>query len=72
MFDVESFARTTTVDGDAEFVAAGVRVKGEFHCSQCGYGVIVYRVLPVCPMCGNEEWEKGDWTPLGRRGGGPQ
>ena len=48
------------------FVSAGSRVKGEFHCAECGYGVTVYRVLPVCPMCGGTEWEQSAWSPLTR------
>ncbi len=49
-----------------EFMAAGDNVKGEFHCSVCGYGVIVCRNLPVCPMCGGESWEQSTWSPFGR------
>jgi len=62
---VRSVRRTSAVD-HIELVAAGVRAKGEFHCVECGYGVTVYRALPVCPMCGSEEWEKSDWSPLAR------
>ena len=48
------------------FVRAGAHVKGEFHCAECGYGVTVYRTLPVCPMCGGAEWEQSAWSPLSR------
>ena len=48
------------------FVEAGARVKGEFHCADCGYGVTVYRTLPTCPMCGCEHWEQSAWSPLTR------
>jgi rubrerythrin len=48
------------------FVLAGEHVKGEFHCSECGYGVTIYRVLPRCPMCGGESWEQKDWSPFAR------
>jgi rubrerythrin len=48
------------------FVSTGARVKGEFHCAECGYGVTVYRQLPRCPMCGGEQWEQSDWSPFGR------
>ena len=48
------------------FVASGTNVKGEFHCSECGYGVTVYRALPVCPMCGGTQWEQSAWSPLSR------
>jgi rubrerythrin len=71
MPDVDSASYAAVAD-DVEFVAAGVRVKGEFHCTQCGYGVTVYRALPVCPMCGSEEWEKSDWSPLARARGALQ
>lgn len=46
----------------AEFVEAGVAVSGEFHCSECGYGVVVQRELPRCPMCRGTAWEP---TPSG-------
>jgi hypothetical protein len=49
-----------------DFLSAGARVKGEFHCAACGYGVTVYRTLPVCPMCGGSEWEQSAWSPLSR------
>ena len=56
-----------TQDGDfVEFLLAGVKVKGEFHCAECGYGVTIYRALPVCPMCGGESWEQSAWSPFGR------
>ena len=49
-----------------EFLLAGVHVKGEFHCAECGYGVAICRELPVCPMCGNETWEQTAWSPFSR------
>ena len=54
---------------DDEFVAfsaAGESVKGEYHCSECGYGVTVCRELPVCPMCGGTAWEQTSWSPFAR------
>lgn len=48
------------------FVRAGAHVKGEFHCAECGYGVTVYRTLPICPMCGGNQWEQSAWSPLSR------
>ena len=65
MHDVEG---SDAEDAPADFVAfvtAGEHVKGEFHCSECGYGVTVYRELPVCPMCGNGSWEQSAWSPFG-------
>jgi len=51
-----------------QFFAAGESVKGEFHCSECGYGVAIFRVLPRCPMCGCETWEEAPWSPFARAG----
>ena len=52
----------------APALAAGVRAKGEYWCSACGYGVTIYRKLPLCPMCGAGSWEQTDWSPfLSRR-----
>jgi rubredoxin len=48
------------------FWVSGDSVKGEFHCSECGYGVTVYRALPLCPMCGGTSWEQAAWSPLTR------
>jgi rubrerythrin len=47
-------------------LTAGARVKGEYRCKDCGYGVTVYRELPTCPMCRSEQWKQADWNPLGR------
>jgi rubrerythrin len=43
--------------GFADFVVAGTRVSGEFRCADCGYGVVVQRLLPQCPMCSGTVWE---------------
>lgn len=43
--------------GFTEFAVAGTRVSGEFRCSDCGYGAVVQRALPLCPMCGGTVWE---------------
>jgi len=53
-------------EGYVRFWRAGVAAKGEFRCSGCGYGAIVSRLLPVCPMCGGEAWEQSTWSPSGR------
>ena len=51
-------------DGFIHFVPAGTSVKGEYHCSDCGYGVTVFRALPRCPMCGGKTWELSSWSPF--------
>jgi rubrerythrin len=65
MRDVDTAGRESVGDF-VDFLAAGARVKGEFHCAECGYGVTVYRALPVCPMCGGDQWEQSAWSPLTR------
>jgi hypothetical protein len=53
----------------SEYVAfwhSGMNAKGEFHCSECSYGVIVTRELPTCPMCGGTAWEQAAWSPFAR------
>jgi rubrerythrin len=54
------------VDGvtSRRLVLSGTSVKGQFHCSECGYGVTVHRELPRCPMCAGEEWRQAAWTPF--------
>ena len=57
------------VEGTADYVEfrkAGEPAKGDFHCSECGYGVTVYRALPACPMCACETWEQTAWSPFTR------
>jgi hypothetical protein len=53
-------------DGYVQFHSSGDRAKGEFHCSECGYGVTVFSVLPRCPMCGGAAWEQSAWSPFAR------
>ena len=53
-------------EGYVQFWTTGSAVKGEFHCAECGYGVTVYRELPLCPMCGGTAWEQTPWSPLTR------
>jgi rubredoxin len=52
--------------GFVAFNKTGDAVKGEFHCADCGYGVTVYRQLPICPMCSGTVWEQVPWSPLTR------
>jgi rubrerythrin len=62
----ETGAPRTKADDYVEFWPAGKTVKGEFHCSECGYGVTIVRALPVCPMCGGSFWEQTSWSPFSR------
>jgi len=56
----------SAADDFVEFRSAGDPVKGEFHCSECGYGVTIVRALPLCPMCGGKSWEPTTWSPFRR------
>lgn len=49
-----------------EFIAAGTKVAGAYHCAGCGYGVTLHSPLPVCPMCSGTSWEQAPWSPLAR------
>jgi len=53
-------------DEYVRFWSTGARAKGEFHCSDCGYGVTVHNKLPRCPMCGGGAWEQAEWHPFTR------
>jgi hypothetical protein len=53
-------------EGFVPFWQAGASAKGEFHCAECSYGVIVTRELPTCPMCGGTAWEQSTWSPFAR------
>ncbi len=57
---------TVAEEGYVEFRTSGDTAKGEYHCSECGYGVTVFRSLPVCPMCGGKTWEQSAWSPFRR------
>jgi rubrerythrin len=43
--------------GFLHFEVTGTHVSGEFRCADCGYGAVVRRALPPCPMCGGTVWE---------------
>lgn len=53
-------------DAWVEFLETGAKARGEFHCVECGYGVIVQTRLPTCPMCAGRVWEQSTWSRLGR------
>ena len=59
-------AGPATVRGSGEpvFYAAGCEAAGEFRCAECGYGAIVRRVLPPCPMCRGVVWEEPAGSPF--------
>ena len=58
---------SATLD-DVVFVRAGTRVKGDFHCSDCGHRLASYRMLGECPACGSQIWEPAPWSPFVARG----
>lgn len=60
-------AATLDDSGFADFSVAGTHVSGEFRCADCGYGAVVQRALPPCPMCGGTVWESRSPRMLGSR-----
>lgn len=60
-------AGRASADEFVEFRTTGDAATGEHRCAECGYGIAVYRRLPVCPMCGGETWEPTAWRPFRRR-----
>jgi hypothetical protein len=46
----------------AEGGRKGKRV--EYRCAACGYGIVVYRQPPGCPMCSEARWEHVEWRPF--------
>ena len=51
---------------EALYQLAGQPAKGDFRCAECSYGIVIFRELPLCPMCGGDLWEPLDWRPLTR------
>jgi rubrerythrin len=52
--------------GAPVFLTAGAAGRGEYHCAECGYGIVTSRLLPVCPMCGSRVWEPSSSSPFTR------
>jgi hypothetical protein len=42
-------------------LVTGEKVRGEFRCVGCGYGISISRELPRCPMCGTGSWGQLQW-----------
>ncbi|MBX5474731.1 MAG: hypothetical protein IRZ20_06910 [Thermoleophilia bacterium] len=61
-----------SADEVVELATVGEAAVGEFRCAECGYGVIVQRELPACPMCGGTRWEQSAWSPFTRTHTGPE
>ena len=51
-------------EGDPTFLTAGSEATGEYRCADCGYGVTVRLLLPVCPMCRGQAWEAPGTSPF--------
>ena len=52
-------------DEYVEFWPAGTSAKGQYSCTACGNHVTVHHVLPRCIVCGEQLWERADWSPFG-------
>lgn len=59
-----------TIDATAGAVRAATKPVPaptlELVCGECGYGVIVRRTPPECPMCRGQAWESAFWRPFSR------
>ena len=63
---VEATLEAVVVDsGFVDSAVAGTRAAGEFRCAECGYGAVVHRALPQCPMCAGTVWERCGSLPPG-------
>ena len=54
-FSLMEVELTLDDSGFVEFAVTGTTISGEFRCSDCGYGAVVQRTLPPCPMCGGKD-----------------
>jgi hypothetical protein len=54
----QSLAEASDATGFVYFHLTGEAARGDFYCSDCGYGISVTRALPRCPMCGGQAWER--------------
>ena len=45
---------TTTLEKTDRDSFDGIR---ELFCRECGYGIVVRRELPDCPMCRAQQWQ---------------
>jgi rubrerythrin len=64
--DLRGVQSSEADDDFIAFAAAGEHRVGEFHCTECGYGIVSRRTLPACPMCQGNAWEESPWRPFSR------
>jgi predicted Zn-ribbon and HTH transcriptional regulator len=43
--------------------------KAPLRCTECGYEIVRYAVVPPCPMCRELSWEPAPWRPFTRARG---
>lgn len=55
--------RAEAVADAPTFFEAGEPARGEYLCSNCGYGIAVRAALPECPMCRGGVWEEPSTSP---------
>ena len=55
---------TTTDPGAAATVLRRTRRPHQYHCSGCGYGVVVCELPASCPMCRGTVWELARTNPM--------
>ena len=42
----------------------GSRVRSDYRCGSCGYGVVAVDLPLLCPMCGSSTWNHAPWRPF--------
>lgn len=66
---MEEIAEAPEGDDFVAFQLAGAPAKGQYRCTECGYGITIHDELPTCPMCSGASWEETLWTPFGNARG---
>jgi rubrerythrin len=54
--NLERTAAQTSAPASAR-IEAGSRGCGEYRCSDCGYGIETFALVPACPMCHGSSWQ---------------
>lgn len=44
--------------------APHTKVRSDYQCVQCSYGVVANGPPFVCPMCSGVDWERISWRPF--------
>lgn len=62
----DSRTAASATSGAPTFLIAGAPTAGTFRCAECGYGIAVRALLPICRMCRGFLWDDPTTSPYGR------